>query len=307
MTHHNLNEYLASRDQHELLEEILKDDYLLNHILLAEDSKKGDTRKIIVYPGRLQPFHRGHYEVYKYLVSAFSQETVYIVTQDLGASGYGLTFEEKLDYISQMYDIDPSLIVQTNNPYKPPEILSKYDSTKTALVVAISVEEEPRFEHDKYFKDFFDVDQHISFNTEAYYYVYNKVFTDKEKNPITEDSIRQFVVNPANTEDAKKRFLEDAMGKKLDRDMYGLLMQRYNKPFVAPEVDASTFRAVKTPMSLRPPTEDRISKYASSFLNDTVYNPETKRNILVKSAMQYDTTHPAKINAMNYLKQKIKK
>lgn len=305
--HRNISEYLASRDPHELFEDILNDENLLNHMIMSEDVKRGDTRKIIVYPGRLQPFHRGHYEVYKYLVQAFNQETVYIVTQDLGVSGYGLTFDEKLDYISQTYDIDPALIVQSNNPYKPSEILSKYDSTKTALVVAISVEEEPKFEHDKYFKDFFDVDRHISFNTEAYYYVYNKVFKDENKKVISEESIREYITNPSNTEDSKKHFLEQAVGKKLDRDMYGLLMQRYNKPFVSPEVDTSTFRAIQTPMSLRPPSEDRISKYANSFMNDTVYNPETKRNILVKSAMQYDATHPAKINAVNYLKKKIKK
>ena len=39
-------------------------------------------KKVAIYTGRFQPFHKGHYSAYKYLVDKFGEENVYIATSD---------------------------------------------------------------------------------------------------------------------------------------------------------------------------------------------------------------------------------
>jgi nicotinamide mononucleotide adenylyltransferase len=39
-------------------------------------------RIVCIYPGRFQPFHTSHYSIYKYLVSKFGSNNVYIVTSN---------------------------------------------------------------------------------------------------------------------------------------------------------------------------------------------------------------------------------
>jgi len=38
--------------------------------------------KVCIYPGRFQPFTSNHYNVYKYLVSKFGKNNVFIISHD---------------------------------------------------------------------------------------------------------------------------------------------------------------------------------------------------------------------------------
>ena len=50
--------------------------------LLNEVDKPIVKKTIVVYSGRFQPFHRGHYASYKKLVSKFGADNVYISTSN---------------------------------------------------------------------------------------------------------------------------------------------------------------------------------------------------------------------------------
>jgi len=39
--------------------------------------------KVVVYSGRFQPFHKGHYATYDHLVKKFGKDSVYIGTSDV--------------------------------------------------------------------------------------------------------------------------------------------------------------------------------------------------------------------------------
>lgn len=53
------------------------------------------------------------------------------------------------------------------------------------------------------------------------------------------------------------------------------------------------------------PTQGKKQKL-SDYLNDTIKNPETDNNILVKTALSYDPSHPVRKSAVQYLKTKMR-
>ena len=87
------------------------------------------SNRVVVYSGRFQPFHKGHFATYQLLTKKFGKENVYIGTTnktDNIKSPFG--FKEKKYIITKMFGIPANKIVQIKNPYAPVEILDKYDS-----------------------------------------------------------------------------------------------------------------------------------------------------------------------------------
>jgi len=50
--------------------------------ILNEVDKPIVKKTVVVYAGRFQPFHNGHYAAYTRLVSKFGRDNVYIGTSD---------------------------------------------------------------------------------------------------------------------------------------------------------------------------------------------------------------------------------
>lgn len=102
----------------------------------------------VIYPGRFQPFHKGHKAVYDYLVDQYGFDNVWITTSDKVEPGRSpFNFQEKLAMM-QLTGINPSRIVQSAQPYQAKEVTSKYDPDRTMLLVAVSekdMAEDPRF------------------------------------------------------------------------------------------------------------------------------------------------------------------
>ena len=101
---------------------------------------------IAVYPGRFQPFHKGHAQVYKWLKEKFGN--AHIATSDkVEAPKSPFNFDEKKKMM-ELAGVSPSDIYQVRNPYIAPEVLRHYDGSKTVLVFAVSekdMAEDPRF------------------------------------------------------------------------------------------------------------------------------------------------------------------
>ena len=91
--------------------------------ILTENIEK----KVVVYAGRFQPFHPGHYGSYKQLVSVFGKDNVYIgasnKTDNLKSP---FNFKEKKQIMTTMFDVPSDKIIQIKNPYAPKEILNKF-------------------------------------------------------------------------------------------------------------------------------------------------------------------------------------
>ena len=111
----------------------------------------GMDKVVVVYSGRFQPFHKGHYATYDNLVRKFGKDSVYIGTSNVTDSKKSpFNFKEKKAIMMKMFGIPSNKIVQIKNPYVPQEILKKYDSDTTGLIVVVGEKDQNRLSG-KYF------------------------------------------------------------------------------------------------------------------------------------------------------------
>ena len=115
------------------------------------DEAAGIDKVVVVYSGRFQPFHKGHFATYDNLVRKFGKDSVYIGTSNVTDSKKSpFNFKEKKAIMMQMFGIPSSKIVNVKNPYRPEEILNKYESETTGLIVVVGEKDQNRLSG-KYF------------------------------------------------------------------------------------------------------------------------------------------------------------
>ena len=112
--------------------------------IISEITKPLVTKTVVIYAGRFQPFHKGHYDAYKRLVSKFGQDSVYIGTSnDTNDSKSPFNFNEKKKIATTMFGIPSNHFVQIRNPYKPVEFFiplyyfSKFISDNSIIIKLI--------------------------------------------------------------------------------------------------------------------------------------------------------------------------
>lgn len=108
---------------------------------------------LVIYPGRFQPWHRGHNMVYQYLTSKFGRNNVYIATSNKTDNLKSpFTFAEKA-YFMQLTGVPADRIVQATQPYQIQNVLASghinvADPSNTVVIFAVSqkdMDEDPRF------------------------------------------------------------------------------------------------------------------------------------------------------------------
>jgi len=126
--------------------------YLVEQILLEDENPIKKT--VVIYVGRFQPMHKGHYGTYQHLVKKFGKDNVYVGTSDkvqLPKSPFN--FKEKVKIMTTMFGIPKSKIHRVKNPYKPTEILKKFDEETTAFVTVVGEKDKNRL-GGKYFQPY---------------------------------------------------------------------------------------------------------------------------------------------------------
>ena len=170
--------------------------FLVESILLEAESI---NKVIVVYSGRFQPFHKGHYATYDNLVRKFGKDSVYIGTSNVTDSKKSpFNFKEKKAIMTNMFGIPSNKIVNIRNPYAPEEILNKYDEDTTGLIVVVGEKDEQRL-GGKYFTPY------KGKVTEPYLdrgYVYA---APAESNPISGTDVRYWL-SAGSAADRKKNF-----------------------------------------------------------------------------------------------------
>ena len=170
--------------------------FLAESILLEADSI---NKVIVVYSGRFQPFHKGHYATYDNLVRKFGKDSVYIGTSNVTDSKKSpFNFKEKKAIMTTMFGIPSNKIANIKNPYAPEEILNKYDEDTTGLIVVVGEKDENRL-GGKYFTPY------KGKVTEPYLdrgYVYAAPATS---NPISGTDVRYWL-SAGSAADRKKNF-----------------------------------------------------------------------------------------------------
>lgn len=103
---------------------------------------------LVIYPGRFQPWHKGHKMVYDYLTAIHGRDHVFVTTSNkVDPPRSPFTFSEKQQFM-HLTGISADRIVETRDPYRALEIVQKYNPAVTKLVIAVSekdMAEDPRF------------------------------------------------------------------------------------------------------------------------------------------------------------------
>ena len=125
--------------------------FLVESIMEDENPIK---KTVVIYVGRFQPMHKGHYGTYQHLVKKFGKDNVYIGTSDkVEKPKSPFNFKEKVKIMTTMFGIPKSKIHKVKNPYKPTEILKKFDEETTAFVTVVGEKDKNRL-GGKYFQPY---------------------------------------------------------------------------------------------------------------------------------------------------------
>ena len=147
---------------------------------------EGIDRKIVVYAGRFQPFHSGHYATYNHLVGKFGKDNVYIGTSNKTDSLKSpFKFNDKKEIMVKMFGIPSSKIVQVKNPYAPKEIIGKFDEKTTAFITVVGEKDRYRL-RGKYFDPYHPDKIQRSYKEKGYVYV-----APEQPNPVSGTQVRR--------------------------------------------------------------------------------------------------------------------
>lgn len=135
---------------------------------------------VVFYPGRFQPFHLGHGEVFRSLQNKFGRDNVYIATSnkvELPKSPFN--FSDKT-ILMNAAGISGDRILEVVSPYKLPESL--FNPTNTIFIVAVGAPDRDRLRPDSlkkdgssgYFKTFESLDKCETADKHGYVIVANE-------------------------------------------------------------------------------------------------------------------------------------
>jgi hypothetical protein len=103
---------------------------------------------LVIYPGRFQPWHKGHKAVYDHLTRQFGRDNVFIATSNkVDPPRSPFSFGEKTQFM-QLTGIPMDRVVETRDPYRALEIVQNYNPKTTRLIFAVSekdMAQDPRF------------------------------------------------------------------------------------------------------------------------------------------------------------------
>jgi len=190
--------------------------------LINEANKPKVTKTIVVYAGRFQPFHKGHYAAYQHLVSEFGSGNVYIATSnDTSSDKSPFSFNEKKEIATKMFGVPSTKFVKVSNPYRPMELLKKFDGKDTQYIAAVGEKDADRL-NGKYFKPY---NGKAGYGYDEIGYTYP---IPGEENPISGTQVRKGLGSD-DKEKAKKFFLKAY--PKFDKDIFKMITSKLNEGF----------------------------------------------------------------------------
>jgi len=195
--------------------------FLVESILLEADSV---DNKIVVYAGRFQPFHKGHYATYKHLVNKFGKKNVYIGTSNKTDNNKSpFNFREKVMIMNKMFGIPKNVIVQVKNPYVPTEVLKKFDKDTTAFITVVGKKDASRL-GGKFFTPYKDNLDFEGYEDKGYVYI-----APQQSNPISGTEVRNGL--KSGSDEDKKNFFSKRAYPKFDKKIFDFITNTLNEDF----------------------------------------------------------------------------
>ena len=129
---------------------------------------------VVLYPGRFQPFHLGHREVFEALQSKFGRDSVYIATSNkVEPPKSPFNFSDKTVFMNAA-GIPSDRIIEVTSPYKLPE--PQFNPANTIFIVAVGSPDKERLRPDSvkkdgapgYYKTFESIDKCVTADKHGY-------------------------------------------------------------------------------------------------------------------------------------------
>ena len=183
----------------------------------------------VIYGGRFQPFHGGHYSVYKNLCHKFGKGSVWIASSDKTnfdpAKGdiTPFTFEERKEIMTQMFDISPEKIIKCKNPtFTPYEILELYKGPVVNILIC-GDKDASRYEKSKNYKQYLGKAKWNTLETSKHcsYYMIN----DSKDGDQSGTSIREAFIK-AGDDKSKQKTAFKKFYKTVDMDILDLIVSK---------------------------------------------------------------------------------
>ena len=242
---------------------------------------------LVIYPGRFQPFHKGHKAVYDYLASRYGRDNVFITTSNKVAPPRSpFTFSDKIQFM-KLTGVPVDRIVETPEPYKAQELVKNYNANTTKLIFAVSekdMAEDPRFAkwtkkdgQPTYFQPMPTDTSHMT-NLDQHGYImtvptFNFTVLGQPMRSATE--VRsQFATSD---EDTKKALIKDLFGS-YDEAVYNIMTQKLTESeYTVKDFKLAVFESMQTYM--------RYVKSASNTAKRTPrYYPSRYDSLLYESS-----------------------
>jgi hypothetical protein len=188
--------------------------FLVDGILLERIEKT-----IVVYSGRFQPFHKGHFATYENLIKKFGKDSVYIATSNKTDNQKSpFNFKEKKLIMQKMFGIPSNKIVEVRNPYAPMEVLASYPEETTGFITVVGEKDEMRLSG-KYFTPYKGKVE-MGYKDKGYVYA-----SPAQPNPISGTEVRNWL--KAGDEQSRKDFLKAY--PKFDENIFKLITLKLSK------------------------------------------------------------------------------
>lgn len=193
--------------------------YLVEQILLEEPTHIKKT--IVVYVGRFQPFHKGHYNTYSNLTKKFGKDNVYIGTSNkIEKPKSPFNFKEKKQIMTTMFGIPSNKIVEVKNPYAPTEVLKNFDENTTAFITVVGEKDSSRL-GGKYFQKW-DGHPTEGYKDRGYVYV-----SPAQPNALSGTDVRVGLGN--GSEEQKQNYFVDRAYPKFNKQIFKLISDKLNE------------------------------------------------------------------------------
>lgn len=175
---------------------------------------ESNTRKpVVVFAGRFQPFHRGHYAVYKHLCEKFGSSNVWIATSNKtefkeNNKPSPLNFNEKKELIVSLYKIPERRIINCKNPaFSPKEVFEQYHQYEIIYISAVGEKDKERYTNGDFFlklPDKWKLNQLKTLSEDAGYYTIVESFIKG----ISGTSVREALLKAKSQEEVENLFLK---------------------------------------------------------------------------------------------------
>ena len=192
--------------------------FLVESIMLGDNPIK---KIVVIYVGRFQPFHKGHYGTYQHLVKKFGKDNVFIGSSNkTDKLKSPFKFNEKVKIMTTMFGIPKSKIHQVKNNYKPTEILKKFDEDTTAFITVVGEKDKARL-GGKYFQPY-KGEPTEGYRDRGYVYV-----APMAGNSVSGTEVRNGLSN--GSDEQKKDFFTDRAYNKFNKTIFNLITSKLNE------------------------------------------------------------------------------